>query len=359
MRSEISLIDLRSDTVTRPTSEMRKAMAEAEVGDDVYCEDPTVNRLEETAARTLGFEAALFVPTGSMGNQVALAVHTRPGEEVVCDADSHILHYEMAAMAALSGLLPRVLITVEGFPSAGQVSDAIQPDIGYLAKTGLVSLENSHNRGGGAVMGIEKQREVLNAAHERGVPVHLDGARIFNAAAALGVDVQKVAAGFDSVLFCLSKGLGAPIGSLLCGSVDFIKEARRVRKRFGGGMRQVGVLAAPGLVALEKMTGRLTEDHDTARRIAEELAQFTGIEFPAMPQTNILIFTVDAEWFGEKVPEDGNFAGGFVGHLRENGILALALDKHKVRMVTHYDLPEDVVERTIKVVESGKGKVEG
>jgi threonine aldolase len=302
----------------------------------------------------LGFEAALFVPTGSMGNQVALAVHTRPGEEVVCDADSHILHYEMAAMAALSGLLPRVLTTVEGFPSAAQVSEAIQPDIGYLARTGLVSLENSHNRGGGAVMEIHEQREVQEAAHQKGVPVHLDGARIFNAAIALGVDVREVAAGFDSVMFCLSKGLVAPVGSLLCGSVDLIKEARRIRKRFGGGMRQVGVLAAPGLVALTKMTDRLAEDHDTARRLADGLVQFPGIAFPTMPRTNILIFTVDPEWYGTKTPQDGNLAGGFVHHLRENGILAMALDKKRVRMVTHYDLPEDTVQRTLAAVDSHK-----
>ena len=350
MSKQQPIVDLRSDTVTRPTPEMRKAMAEAVVGDDVYSEDPTVNRLEETAAGILGFEAALFVPTGSMGNQVALAVHTRPGEEVVCDADSHILHYEMAAMAALSGLLPRVLTTVEGFPNAGQVSEAIQPDIGYLARTGLVSLENSHNRGGGAVMGLQEQRKVQEAAHQKKVPVHLDGARIFNAATALGVDVREVAAGFDSVMCCLSKGLGAPVGSVLCGSSEFIKEARRVRKRFGGGMRQVGVLAAPGLVALERMTARLAEDHDTARRIAEGVAQFPGIDFPVMPRTNILIFTVDPEWFGGNIPEDGDFAGEFVRHLKEKGILALALDKKKVRMITHYDLPEDAVERTIKAV---------
>ena len=354
MSDKFPFIDLRSDTVTRPTPEMRKAMAEAEVGDDVYGEDPTVNRLQEAAAGMLDFEAALFVPTGSMGNQVALAVHTRPGEEVVCDADSHILHYEMAAMAALSGLLPRALNTADGFPDAGQVADAIQPDIGYLARTGLVSLENSHNRGGGAVMEVAKQREVQQAARSKGVPVHLDGARIFNAAAALGVDVREVAKGFDSVMFCLSKGLGAPVGSLLCGSVEFIGEARRIRKRFGGGMRQVGVLAAPGLVALERMTARLAEDHDTARRIAEGLAQFPGIAFPHPPRTNIVIFTVGPEWFGDKAPEDGNYAGSFIHHLKDNGILALALDKRKVRMVTHFDLPRDAAWRTIAAVEKGK-----
>ena len=351
MSDKLPPVDLRSDTVTRPTPEMRKAMAEADVGDDVYGEDPTVNRLEETAARMLGFEAALFVPTGSMGNQVALSVHTRPGEEVVCDADSHILHYEMAAMAALSGLLPRVLNTERGFPSAEQVADAIQPDIGYLARTGLVSLENTHNRAGGAVMDIGSQRSIQKAARRHGVPVHLDGARIFNAAIALGVSARDVAQGFDSVMFCLSKGLGAPAGSLLCSSLDVIKEARRIRKRFGGGMRQVGVLAAPGLVALERMTGRLAEDHKTATSLAEGLSQCPGIAFPVMPRTNILIFTVGKEWFGNKAPEDGNYAGGFVRHLKGNGILALALDKVKVRMVTHYDLPENTVARTVSAGE--------
>jgi len=355
LKTEIRFIDLRSDTVTRPTPEMRRAMAEADVGDDVYGEDPTVNRLEETAADMLGFEAALFVPTGSMGNQVALAVHTCPGEEVVCDADSHILHYEMAAMAALSGLLPRVLNTEKGFPSAEQVADAIQPDTGYLARTGLVSLENTHNRAGGAVADMRVQRSIQEAARRQGVPVHLDGARIFNAAIALGVSARDVAQGFDSVMFCLSKGLGAPAGSLLCSSIDFIKEARRIRKRFGGGMRQVGVLAAPGLVALERMTGRLAEDHNMAANLAEGLSQCTGISFPVLPQTNILIFTVGKEWFGKKAPEDGNNAGGFVRHLRANGILALALDKHKVRMVTHFDLPQDTVARTITAVEKGGG----
>ncbi|UCG38516.1 MAG: threonine aldolase family protein, partial [bacterium] len=302
MESKIRIIDLRSDTVTRPTREMRKAMAEAEVGDDVYGEDPTVNRLEEVAARRMGYEAALYVPTGTMGNQVALAVHTRPGEEAVCDADSHIVHYEMAAMAALSGLLPRALVTEDGFPTPDQVSEAIRPDIGYLARTGIVTLENTHNRAGGRVMAVGRQREIQAVARARGVPVHLDGARIFNAAAALGVDAGEVAAGFDSVMFCLSKGLGAPVGSVLCGGRDFIREARRVRKRFGGGMRQVGVLAAAGLVALESMTGRLVQDHETARQLAEGLSRIPGIAFPAMPQTNILIFTVDEECFQGKGP---------------------------------------------------------
>ncbi len=350
MSKAVSIVDLRSDTVTRPTAEMRRAMAEAVVGDDVYGEDPTVNRLEEAAAAVMGLEAALFVPTGTMGNQVALAVHTRPGEEVVCEADSHILHYEMAAMAALSGLLPRPVVTENGLMTPNQVADAIQPDIGYLARTGAVSLENTHNRASGKVMPVVLQREIQEVCRTKGVPVHLDGARIFNAAAALDLPAGELAAGFDSVMFCLSKGLGAPVGSVLCGGRHFIREARRVRKRFGGGMRQAGVLAAAGLVALEGMRGRLAEDHATARQLARGLEQVPGLAFPALPETNILIFTVGEEWFGGRPPEDGNLAGAFVGRLREQGILALALDKRKVRMVTHYDLPADAVGRTVEAV---------
>jgi threonine aldolase len=354
MTGSLPVIDLRSDTVTKPTPEMRQAMAEAEVGDDVYGEDPTVNRLEETAAATVGTEAALFVPTGTMGNQVALAVHAKPAEEVICDSESHILHYEMAAMAALSGLLPRVLYSPEVFPSAAQVRSAIQPDITYLARTGAVSLENSHNRGGGKVMPIDVQRQIQETAQEEGVPVHLDGARIFNAAAALGVGVREIAKGFDSVMFCLSKGLGAPVGSMLCGSGEFIAQARRVRKRFGGGMRQVGVLAAAGLVALERMPDRLVEDHTTARLLADVLSEVPGITIPVMPETNILIFEVDSQWYADRVPDNSHHAGEFTRYLRDNGILSLALDRVKVRMVTHYDLPDDTVERTIEAVESRK-----
>lgn len=347
MRADLQTIDLRSDTLTKPTSSMRKAMAAAEVGDDVYGEDPTVNRLEEMAAELLGFEAALFVPTGTMGNQVALAVYTKPGEEVVCEADSHIFHYEMAAMAALSGLLPRPVITGGGIMTAQQVNDAIQPDIGYLAKTGVISLENSHNRAGGWVMTVDRQREIQAVARDKSVPIHLDGARIFNAAAALDVEASDVAAGFDSVMFCLSKGLGAPVGSVLCGTRDFIHEARRVRKRFGGGMRQVGVLAAAGIIALAEGAPRVGEDHGTARKLAEGLSQVPGLNIPKPPETNILIYEVTPEWFSGKAPEDGDYAGAFVKHIRERGVLALAFDKRRVRMVTYRDLPEDAVDRAV------------
>jgi len=354
MNSSLPIVDLRSDTVTRPTPEMRRAMAEAPVGDDVYGEDPTVLRLEEMAAEILGLESALFVPTGTMGNQVALAVHTRPGEEVICDSQSHIIHYEMAAMAALSGLLPRILMAEKVFPTAKQVAEAIAPEISYISRTGLVSLENSHNRGGGAVMPVPRQKEILEVARKKGIPVHLDGARIFNAAVSLGVEAREIAQGFDSVMFCVSKGLGAPVGSLLCGSVDFIREARRVRKRFGGGMRQVGILAAAGIVALEKMTSRLTEDHKAARLIGEGLAGIRGITIPVMPQTNILIFEVGPGWFSGSAPADRNYAGAFVRHLQDQGVLALALDAGKVRLVTHFDIPPDSVERTLRAVKNGR-----
>jgi threonine aldolase len=348
------LIDLRSDTVTKPTPEMRRAMAEAPVGDDVYGEDPTVRRLEEMAAGTLGFEVSLFVPSGTMGNQIALAVHARPGEEVVCDSQSHIIHYEMGAMAALSGLLPRVLEVQNVFPTADQVEEAIAPDLPYVSRTGVVSLENSHNMGGGAVMPVAWQREILEVTRRKGVPVHLDGARIFNAAVALGVEARQIAEGCDSVMFCISKGLGAPVGSLLCGSTDFVKEARRVRKRFGGGMRQVGILAAAGVVALEKMTSRLTEDHRIARLIGEGLASVPGISIPVQPQTNILIFQVGPEWFRGSVPADGDYAGPLVRRLAEHGILALALGARRVRLVTHFDLPPESVERTLEAADRGR-----
>jgi len=353
MSRQTPIIDLRSDTVTKPTPEMRQAMAEAPVGDDVYGEDPTTLRLEEMAADILGFDASLFVPSGTMGNQIALAVHTRPGEEVICDSQSHIIHYEMAAMAALSGLLPRVIQAEKVFPTVRQVKEAIAPDISYVSRTGLVSLENTHNRGGGAVMPIPWQREIQEAAHEKGIPVHLDGARIFNAAAALGVEAKEIAKGCDSVMFCVSKGLGAPVGSLLCGSGEFIGEARRVRKRFGGGMRQTGILGAAGIVALEKMTARLVEDHRVAHLIAEGIARVPGITIPVMPQTNILIFEVGPAWFRDQAPRDGNYAGAFLRHLESKGIQALGIDAAKVRFVTHFDIPGDTVEKTLMAVTNG------
>src|SRR5580765_6707906 len=242
------VVDLRSDTVTRPTAAMRQAMFEAEVGDDVYGEDPTVNKLEETAARLFGREAALFVPTGSMGNQIAIRLHTEHGQEVICESRAHVLDWEMAMMAAFSGCQARVVEGERGVLTWEKIRRAIGPQIYYRQRTGLVCIENTHNMAGGTVTPLAIMREVWRGAGEAGLPVHLDGARVFNAATALGVDVAELTAGFSTVMFCLSKGLGAPVGSMLVGSREQMARARSLRKALGGGMRQAGVLAAAGLI---------------------------------------------------------------------------------------------------------------
>ncbi len=328
-------VDLRSDTVTRPTPAMRRAMAEAEVGDDVFGEDPTVRRLEELGAGLLGCEAGLFVPTGTMGNQVALHVHARPGSEVILESRCHLLNYERAAMAVLSGLLPRAVASADGVLEPARVEEAFRAGSVVLAPTGLLALENTHNMAGGTVMTPDRTRELAALARARGVPVHLDGARLFNAAAALGVSARALAGGCDSVMVCLSKGLGAPAGSLLCGPRGFVDRAREVRKMVGGGLRQVGVLAAAGVVALEAMVDRLPEDHETARRLAAGLAGLAGVEVPVPPRTNILILKVPAP------------ADAFVRKLAAGGVLALAIAPDRVRLVTHFDLPPDAVARTV------------
>ncbi len=270
-------IDLRSDTVTQPTPSMRRAMAGAEVGDDVYGEDPTVRRLEERAAELLGFAAALFVPSGTMGNQIAIRLLARRGEEVIVDERSHIYNFEMAAMADLSGAMARPVPSRRGFPSSADIEKALRPDLYYMPRTALITWENTHNLAGGTVASSESTRAMLAVAHRLQIPVHLDGARIFNASAALGVEAAKLTDGFTSVMTCLSKGLGAPVGSVLASDVERIAEARRIRKRFGGGMRQAGVLAAAGLVAFDETIDRLGQDHDRARRLAEGLGELKGL----------------------------------------------------------------------------------
>jgi threonine aldolase len=326
---KIAPIDLRSDTVTRPDAEMRRAMAEAEVGDDVFGEDPTVRLLEEESAAALGQEAALFVPSGTMGNQIALHLHARQGSEVICEARCHIVHFEMGAMAALSGLLPRVIPSPTGLLDPAAVEAMIAPEVGYRARTGLITIENTHNFAGGTVYDRPHVEAILAVARRHRLPVHLDGARIFNAATALGLSAAALASGFDSVQFCLSKGLGAPIGSMVCGSVAFIAEARRVRKMFGGGMRQVGVIAAAGLVALRKGPGRLGEDHAHARLLAEAVAELPGVTLdPARVVTNILVFRVTSDGLTE----------AFLARAREHGVLASPVSRDEVRMVTHKDV---------------------
>ena len=334
------MIDLRSDTVTRPTPAMRRAMAEAEVGDDVYGEDPTVNRLQERAAEVFEKEAALFVPTGSMANQIAVKLHTRPGEEVVIEERGHIYNYEMAAMSAVSGALARPVRSLDGTGvlTWEEVRAAVHADDApyYVARTGLVALENSHNLAGGAVMTRERTEEICDGAHALGLRVHLDGARVFNAAESLGETVAALARPADSVMFCLSKGLGAPVGSVLLGGRGFVEEARRWRKLLGGGMRQAGVLAAAGLVALEETPPRLAEDHANARRLAEGVAELPGVKIdPESVRTNIVLFDVS----GTRVSADAVCA-----RLRdEHGVLCSAFGD-SIRMVTHYDVSRGDVE---------------
>ena len=339
------MIDLRSDTVTKPTPGMREALARAEVGDDVYGEDPTVNRLQERAAELLGKEAALFVPSGTMGNQIAVKVHTRPGDEVILEADSHIFNYEMGTMAAFSGVLARPIPTERGVLPLEAVEAAIRPRIYYLSRSGLICLENTHNRKAGAVYPLDAARELLEFAHSRGIPVHLDGARIFNAAVATGLPAKELAEGFDSVMFCLSKGLGAPVGSMLAGSKAFIEEARRVRKMLGGGMRQAGILAAAGLYALEHHIERLAEDHENARLIHDSLKEFEPELLELEPvETNIIIFSL------KKIG-----AEELAAKLRERGVLIHAIDPRRIRLVTHLDVNHEQILEAVKAFEEVLG----
>src|SRR5438105_10149487 len=285
------VVDLRSDTVTRPTPEMRRAMAEAEVGDDVYGEDPAVNRLEKRAAEIFGKEAALFVPSGCMGNLIAIKVWTHHGDEVICEERSHVNLYELASMSAIAGCMPRVARGEDGILTWYQIEAVIRPKIYYDSQTALVCLENTHNMAGGTLYTAKQIANICNHAHAVGLKVHLDGARVFNAAVALGVEVAQIASNLDSVMFCLSKGLGAPVGSMVVGSHAFIEKARIYRKMFGGGMRQVGVLAAAGRIALEESPKRLAVDHQNAQRLAEGIAQIPALHIdPKTVKRNIVIF---------------------------------------------------------------------
>jgi len=339
----MEFIDLRSDTVTKPTEEMREAMMRAEVGDDVYLEDPTVNRLQEIAAAMLGKEAALFVASGTMGNQVCLRLHTEPGQEVITEERSHIFNYEMAAMAAVSGTLARPVRGENGILDWPSIEAVIRPRSAYyVAQTGLVTLENSHNMAGGAVMPVRQMEEICEGAHAHGLPVHLDGARIFNAAVALGCDVKEIARPVDSVMFCLSKGLGAPIGSMIAGKREFIDRALAVRRMFGGSMRQVGVIAAAGIIALEKMTKRLAEDHENAQFLAHGLAEISGVKIdPEKVPTNILVFDISAT---------GINTNDLSARLKEQGVLANGISPREMRMVTHKDVSRSDCETALGIV---------
>jgi len=334
------MIDLRSDTVTKPTPAMREAMYRAEVGDDVWGDDPTMNRLQEVAAERMGKEAALFVPSGTMGNLVALLTHCSRGDEVILGDHSHTFWYEVGGASALGGIHPHPVPTEpDGTLDLEQMEAAIRPDDIHFPPTRLICLENTHNRAGGRVLRPEYMREVRAIADRHGLAVHLDGARVFNAAVALGVDVRELVRDVDSVMFCLSKGLAAPVGSLLCGTQDFIARARKNRKMLGGGMRQVGVLAAAGLVALEQMVDRLAEDHANARRLAEGIAEIPGIETDlAVVETNI---------FMADVTHPQLTAYEVVGRMEEKGVLMYAISERRIRFVTHYQVTREDVEKVL------------
>lgn len=330
------MIDLRSDTVTKPTPEMRAAMANAEVGDDVYQEDPTVNRLEQRAAEILGKEAALFVPTGSMGNTIGIKLHTNHGEEVICEARGHLIDWELSMAAWFSGCVLRTIPSPDGILTWAEIKRYLRTFGPHNAPTTCIELENTHNMGGGTVYPLEVLDEIGDRAHELGIKVHLDGARIFNASSASGIPVARIARKVDSVMFCLSKGLGAPAGSMLVGTQHDIDRARLYRKRLGGGMRQAGILAAAGLIALEEMPKRLKEDHENAKFLAARLQKF-GFDIPA-PATNIVIFELD----NRMEPQE------FVRELMKRGVLAGGAGGTRIRFVTHYDVSLADCERAIE-----------
>jgi threonine aldolase len=336
------IIDLRSDTVTKPSPAMRRAMAEAEVGDDVYLEDPTVNRLQARSAEIFGREAGLFVPSGSMGNLTCIMAQAGRGQEVICEASGHIYNYEMASMSALGGVLPRIIPAENGILSSEQIGPAIREKAYYRPQTALVALENTHNMAGGTVYPTSVAREICDNAHQAGLKVHLDGARVFNAASYLNESVAKMTDQFDSVQFCFSKGLGAPVGSMIVGSKDFIERCRVIRKMLGGGMRQAGVLAAAALVALEEGPKRLHVDHENAQVLAQGLAQIRGIKIRAeRVQTNIVLYDVG---------ESGLSSTQFLKKLAARKVLGGPVDAHRVRMVTHLDVDRRDIERAVRII---------
>jgi threonine aldolase len=340
------IVDLRSDTLTRPTAAMRRAMAEAEVGDDVYGEDPTIARLERVVAELAGKEAGLFVPSGTMGNQIALAAHTRRGVEVIAPVGAHIYEYELGSMAALSGLMPRLVAAPGGVPDPGDVRAAISPGR-HRAPTGLIVLENTHNKAGGTVVPLAVARAVGEVARDAGIPLHLDGARAWNAAVALDVPLAELCAPFDSVSLCLSKGLSAPVGSVLVGTRRLLDEAHRYRKMFGGGMRQAGVLAAAGLVAVTTMVDRLADDHRRARSLAQSLQGLHGVAVDlATVQTNMVYLAVAD-------------ARAFVARLEQAGLRANEMGATAVRLVTHADVGDDDVAYAAEVVRRVAGEAAG
>lgn len=338
------VVDLRSDTLTKPSPGMRKAMAEAEVGDDVFGEDPTVNLLQQRVAELLGKEAGLFVASGTMGNQIAINCHTRPGDEVICESNCHTFNYECGGAAFLAGVQLHPILGDYGVITADQIQNAIRPSDHHFAQTRLIVLENTHNRAGGAIFPLEEIQKISEVVKEHNLKMHLDGARLWNASVASGISLREYAQYFDSVSVCFSKGLGAPVGSVLVGSDEFINQAHRYRKIYGGGMRQVGILAAAGLYALDHNINRLAEDHRHARRIGEILQEFESVKvnLKAM-QTNIII-------------ADLSDAIEVAKNLSDRGVLAIPFLKTRIRFVTHLDVNDDDIEYAVAVINSVLGK---
>lgn len=338
----MEVIDLRSDTVTKPTEEMRQAMYRAEVGDDVYRDDPTVNRLEELAAREMGKEAALFVASGTMANQVAVMAHTKRGDEIILGEKSHIYVNEVGGIAYLAGVQAALVTEVEGVMDARVVEQKIRPENIHYPNTSLICVENTHNMAGGRVVPLAAMKEIHDVGKRHGIPVHLDGARIYNAAAYLGVEAKEIAKYCDSVNVCLSKGLCAPVGSVLAGSREFIERARKFRKMLGGGMRQAGILAAAGIVAIEKMSKRLKEDHENALLLAKGLNSLEGVSVDVdRVQTNLIMVDFAGTGLnGMQVAE----------RLKQNGILINGSSSPVVRFAVHYYITPDDVKRTVEVV---------
>lgn len=336
--------DLRSDTVTRPSGEMRKVMHKAEVGDDVYGEDPTINLLQETAAKLTGKKAALFLPSGSMGNLIPLMIQCGRGNEVILHENNHIMHYELASAAALAGVMPITISGERGIITPRAVEPKLRPEIYYMARTGLIEIENTHNKEGGTCWNEDELAALYRFARKKGIPVHLDGARVFNAAVHTGMTVKKISSYADTVTFCLSKGLGAPVGSLLCGPDEFIAEARRVRKMLGGGMRQAGILAAAGLYALENNVDRLREDHLNTRKLADTLGGMAWAQVdPDAVETNILFIGTPA----------GN-AQAVVQALAKKGVLCSNDGEYRIRFVTSLEVSSTDIREVCGIIESLK-----
>lgn len=333
-------IDLRSDTVTRPSPAMLEAMMKARVGDDVFGEDPSINQLEKMAAELFGMEAALYCPTGTMSNQIAIKCHTQPGDEVICEKNAHVYIYEGGGIASNAGSQVRALDGDRGRINAGQVSAAINPDDVHKARTSLVCLENTSNRGGGSTYDIEEIKKIREVCRDNDLKLHLDGARLFNALVAKKESAKSHGEIFDSISVCLNKGMGCPIGSILIGPAPFIKKARRVRKVFGGGMRQAGFMAAAGIYALENNIDRLAIDHRHAKQIAEALGKSPKVRSIMPVETNIIIFEVDSPYCAKGMAED----------LKQHNISAVAISANQIRFVTHLDISEEMVGKVIDVV---------